>query len=391
MTWKDRPLLQRVIPLIRALRERCTRALRYLSRSNVNTPAGLPEEPDVSDEPDVPEEPDYAARIAAETSIFAQQIQVHDLPDIFHYWSNKWLRPQLETFGFSNPDQFFANYLQAAHAEAEKAGRAARFASLGCGNCDTEARVAALLVERGMRDFVIECVDINTDMLARGRALAVEANVADHIVTVLGDFNDWRPQHTYDAVLANQSLHHVMNLEGLFATIESALTEQGRFITSDMIGRNGHMRWPEALAIVHEFWAQLPANYRYNAQLMRHEELYENWDCSKEGFEGIRAQDILPLLVERFDFEFFMGYGNVIDTFVDRGFGPNFNAEADWDRAFIDRVHSRDEQEIDSGTLTPTHMLAVMRRRPFAGKLMNVRHLTPRFCLRRDHAVPDAS
>ena len=378
MNWKNRSLSERVISAIRALRQRCRRALPHLPGTDVSTAAGLPHEPD------------YAARIAAETSIFAQQTEVHDLPGIFHYWSNKWLRPQLETFGFSNPDQFFARYLQAAHAEAEKASRVARFASLGCGNCDTETRVAGLLVERGLRDFVIECIDINADMLARGRALAAAANVADHVVTVLGDFNDWRPQHAYDAVLANQSLHHVMNLEGLFATIESVLTAPGRFITSDMIGRNGHMRWPEALAIVHEFWSQLPASYRYNAQLMRNEELYENWDCSKEGFEGIRAQDILPLLVERFDFEFFMGYGNVIDPFIDRGFGPNFNADADWDRAFIDRVHARDAQEIDAGNITPTHMLAVMRRRPFAGEQVIVRHLTPAFCLRREDRVDKA-
>ena len=42
-------------------------------------------------------------------------------------------------------------------------------------------------------------------------------------------------------------------------------------------------------------------------------------------FEGIRAQDILPLLVERFTFDEFIGFGNVIDPFVDRSFGPNFD------------------------------------------------------------------
>ena len=62
---------------------------------------------------------------------------------------------------------------------------------------------------------------------------------------------------SYDAVIANQSLHHVSNLEGLFAAIKDALSPQGRFITSDMIGRNGHMRWPEALDIIHDFWRQL--------------------------------------------------------------------------------------------------------------------------------------
>ncbi|MGB8378386.1 MAG: class I SAM-dependent methyltransferase [Rhodanobacteraceae bacterium] len=311
---------------------------------------------------------DYATRIAEESSIFANQIEIHDLPPIFHYWSNTWLRPKLEASGFSNPDEFFALYLERTHAEV--AGPI-RVASLGCGNCDTEVRVARLLVDRGLSDFVIDCIDINQAMLDRGRKLAAQIGVAERINPSIGDFNSWRPHCTYDGIMANQSLHHVSNLEDLFATIESALTAGGRFITSDMIGRNGHMRWPEALTIVHEFWRELPCPYRWNTQLKRHEQMYENWDCSNEGFEGIRAQDILPLLVERFDFELFIGYGNVIDPFIDRGFGPNFDAGADWDRDFIDRVHSCDETEIRTGRITPTHMMAVTRKRRSVGHVAN--------------------
>ena len=322
----------------------------------------------------------YATRIADERAIFADQVEVHDLPAIFHYWSNRYLRPKLEAFGFSNPDELFANYLQRAHADAGSSP--VRFASLGSGNCDTEVRVAQLLVERGVRDFTIDCIDINPTMLERGRVLAAAAGVAGHVQSLLGDFNDWRPARRYHAVMANQSLHHVANLEGLFAAIESALESGGRFVTSDMIGRNGHMRWPEALAIVQEFWAELPADYRYNVQLRRHEEQFGNWDCSQEGFEGIRAQDILPLLIERFDFELFIPYANVIDPFIDRSFGPHFNADSERDRAFIDRVHARDEQEIDAGHIAPTHMMAVLRARPYAGVRLAPGHLTPRFCMR---------
>jgi hypothetical protein len=39
-------------------------------------------------------------------------------------------------------------------------------------------------------------------------------------------------------------LHHVLNLEGLFGQIKSHLKEHGLFIISDIIGRNGHLRWP---------------------------------------------------------------------------------------------------------------------------------------------------
>jgi SAM-dependent methyltransferase len=327
---------------------------------------------------DITDDPAYAARIAQETWIFADQAEVHDLPPIFHYWSNTWLRPQLEAFGFSNPDEFFSLYVERTQRDA---GRPIRVASLGCGNCDTEVRVAKLLVDRSVGDFVIDCVDINETMLERGRVLAEEAGVAAHIAPATGDFNAWRPRHRYDVVMANQSLHHVLALENLFDTIESTLQPDGRFITSDMIGRNGHMRWPEAMEIVHEFWRELPASYRWNTQLRRHEELYEYWDCSKEGFEGIRAQDILPLLVERFEFELFLPYGNVIDPFIDRGFGPNFDATAAWDRDFIDRVHARDEAEIAAGRITPTHMMAVLRKRPYSGERQWRGELAPTSCI----------
>lgn len=128
---------------------------------------------------------------------------------------------------------------------------------------------------------------------------------------------------------------------------------------SDMIGRNGHQRWPEALAIVKRHWKDLPEDKKFNVLLNRLEVEYDNWDCSKEGFEGIRSQDILPLLVQRFQCERFVGFGNVIDIFVDRCFGHNFSSDSQEDREFIDRVHAEDEAGFASGSLTPTHMVAV--------------------------------
>ncbi|MEO5558901.1 MAG: class I SAM-dependent methyltransferase [Dokdonella sp.] len=321
--------------------------------------------------------------MAAERAIFADQVEVHDLPEIFHYWSNKYLRPKLELAGFSNPDAFFANYLERACAEA--ASSPVRFASLGCGNGDTEVRVAAMLVERGVCDFTIDCIDINEAMLERGRQLADDARVSAQIRTVVGDFNQWRPAGHYAAIMANQSLHHVLNLEALFAAVEAALEPNGRFITSDMIGRNGHLRWPEALAIVQEFWKELPADYRYNVQLKRQENLFQDWDCSGEGFEGIRAQDILRLLVDRFDFELFIPYANVVDPFIDRNFGPHFDVDNPRDREFIDRVQARDEAALEAGTITPTHLIAVLRRRPYEGERKIIGHRMPRDCVR---AVP---
>lgn len=145
-------------------------------------------------------------------------------------------------------------------------------------------------------------------------------------------------------------------------------------------------RLPEALEIVQEYWRELPEPYRYNVQLRRHEAEFGNWDCSVVGFEGIRAEDILPLAVQRFGFDLFIGYGNLVDPFIDRGFGPHFDPQRDWDRDFIDRVHVRDEAEMLAGRITPTHMLAVMRRDRSAVPEV-WKHLTPSFCLRQPAAA----
>ncbi len=323
---------------------------------------------------------EYDARISTETTIFEHQEDVHDLPAIYHYWSNKYVRPIFEEFGFSNPDEFFVVFLEKCIKEHRWSRL--RFASLGCGNCDTEVRVAKTLVARGHSRFVIECVDINAAMLERGATLAADAGVSGQIKPVIGDFNQWRPAGKFDAVMANQSLHHVVELEDLFASIRNVLRQSGRFITADMIGQNGHKLWPEALQIVHEFWREMPRENTFHMQLKRYEKLYENWDCSAEGFEGIRAQDILPLLVQRFHFEFFVGFANVIDPFIGRGFGPHLDANSVDDREFVDRIHARDETEMLAGRIKPTHMIAVLRTRRYE-HAQHWKNMTPEFCVRK--------
>ena len=322
----------------------------------------------------------YDARLAAETQIYKDVPDIHILPSIFHYWSDKYLRPMLEEYGINNFDHFFAKYFMES-AKACNDGKPA-FISIGAGNCETEVRVAKIIRNNGYTDFVIECLEMNPSMLRRGREMAESEGIAQNLDFIEEDFNKWKASKRYTGVMANQSLHHVLNLEGLFDEIKLSLNPHGYFITHDMIGRNGHQRWPEALKEVHRFWQELPSEYRYNHQLNRHEEFYDNWDCSIEGFEGVRAQDILPLLLERFDFHLFIGFANVVDVFIDRGFGHNFNADQEWDRAFIDRLHAFDEQALENGSLTPTHMVAVMTTQPYSQHLYS-RGLSPERSVRK--------
>ena len=305
---------------------------------------------------------------------------VHELPAIFHYWSNKYLVPKFLSFGFGNPKEFFHLYMMRCCLRF--AGDDCRFISIGSGNCDLETEIARMLLKSGGSNFVLECLDVNQHMLKRGRTLAEENGLLNHMRFVCSDITLWEPDEQYHLVMVNHSLHHFVALERLFDNIHKVLHPEGYFVVDDMIGRNGHMRWPEALAIVQELWKELPDCYKYNHQLKRLEIEYENWDCSRYGgFEGIRSQDILPLLLKKFHFDLFVGFGNVIDVFVDRNFGHNFDPNSKFDTEFIDRVHAIDEKSINSGAIKPTHMTAAMTKNGMVQTKMN-NHLAPEFCVR---------
>lgn len=302
----------------------------------------------------------YKLMMEAEVERFNHEEEVNDLPEIFHYWSNKYLKPKFEKHGFGSPDDFFALY---AEKVIVKANKEIQILSIGSGNCDTEVRLADTLKSRGHNKFTIHCMDINQAMFERGVALAKQQNVSQHLKFLLADFNRWESKQTYDLIIANQSLHHVVELEHLFSQINQSLTKQGYFITSDMIGRNGHMRWPEALEVLKPIWRDMPNRYKYNHSFKRFEKKFKNHDCSTQGFEGIRAQDVLPLLQANFEFKLMVPFANLVTVFIDRPFGPNFDINNLEDTAFIDTIHTLDEKSFEAGVYKPTQMVAAMQKK----------------------------
>jgi SAM-dependent methyltransferase len=321
----------------------------------------------------------YESKVEQEIRIYRDVANVHELPPIYHYWSNKHLRPKFESLGFSNPDEFYVQYIaQFARSSPQST---CNILSVGAGNCDAEVRLSELLAVGHIHNFAFHCLDINPQMLARGEQLAQERNLTSHFVFVETDINSWEPRTSYDIVIANQSLHHFVELELLFEKIHHCLRENGFFLTNDMIGRNGHMRWPEALELVQACWTLLDEKQKWNWQLKRFEEVYENWDCSREGFEGIRSQDILLLLVKTFHFDCFVGFANAINIFVDRAFGHNFDESNQKDCYFIDFVSQLDDYFIESGKFKPTQMIAAMTKTGRSPARV-YKHLTPEFCIR---------
>lgn len=321
----------------------------------------------------------YVNKVQQEIAKYKEYDNIHDLPLAFHYWSDTYLRPKLESLGFSGPTDFFLQYIEqvATRPTVSKC----EILSVGSGNCDTEVSLAESLVKRNINNFTFTCLDINPHMLERGKQLASEHQLLSRFSFIETDINSWNVNKQYQIIIANQSLHHFVELEILFYKISRSLHETGFFLTCDTIGRNGHMRWPEALEIVHGLWSLLEDRHKWNSQLQRFESVYENWDCSTEGFEGARAQDILPLLIKHFKFHLFIGYSNLINIFVDRAFGHNFDVNNPRDCSFIDFVAKLDDYYIEQGKIKPTQMIASLTKSEVTPVRL-YKHLTPEFCVR---------
>ena len=319
----------------------------------------------------------YNKKTEEQINQFLSVENIHELPDIFHYWSNKYLRPKINAVFDSDSviECYTSNILDAFKETGQK-----NILSVGSGDCDLEIKIASKLLESDMINFKITCLELSPDLLSRAQSKIEKSNLTNFLNLKEVDINKWDSFEKYSSIIANHSLHHFLNLEKIFQNIYNSLELRGRFITNDIIGRNGHMRWPEVLEFVEGIWSFLPDKYKYNQQKKCLEKAFVNWDCSQEGFEGIRAQDILPMCLNYFNFSKFVAYGGIVDIFIDRDFGHNFDINNKLDLGLIDFIQLLDDRLNASGITKPTMMWAVMCKHDVKCKM--IEEISPKFCLR---------
>ena len=326
---------------------------------------------------------DHEKRIAAEIEVYRNVGNIHDLPDIYFYWANKFLAPHIaDVFGDPNVQSVLAKGLVESLRETGNPS----IVSIGAGDGSVEIGLSGLMRDLGEDRFRFECLELSPYLIERGRAAVTSAGLDAQIRFVECDINTYLFEQDYGAAFAHHSLHHITNLEHVFDQVRSRLVERGAFVISDMIGRNGHMRWPEVLAPLVHIWHSMPPRYKFHHRLGRRIEASDpdfNWDCSGEGFEGIRAQDIMPCLIECFDFEKMCVWGGLLDHFIDRGYGPNFSPENSDDTALIDRICAADFGLLNARATTPTQMVAILKGKGLSRELRSSFGLTPQECVNR--------
>ncbi len=298
---------------------------------------------------------EYKTRLEQEIENYNEVENIHDLPECFHYISNKYLCQIIEDVtGFSNFRDFFIDEINQCSSQSDDI---IRIASIGSGNSDEELTLCQQLA--CSHKVIFDCYELNPSLLEIASQKAKSLNIEMRFFQQ--DFNEINFVTTYDAFFANHSLHHVVNLEGLFQAIHQAGKHGYFFLINDMIGRNGHMSWSKAQDFLESYWMTLPERLKWNVFFEKYDLELPNFDCSQEGFEGIRAQDILPLLIDNYQFEVFVPFFSCINRIIDRVYGHNYNIDSNNpnnDIALLEHLWYMDELFLQTKYLPPTQMIA---------------------------------
>ena len=181
----------------------------------------------------------------------------------------------------------------------EREGRSVRILSLCSGAAGIERQI---LVNAGC-PVEITLFDLNENLMRQ--ATAALSSVAQ-ISGVLGDVNAISAQQfgniAFDIVMFVSGLHHVVEIEHVLETVMELLVPNGEFwIVGEAIGRNGNQLWPEALDAANRIFSRLPDRLRRNASTGKVDSTVPETDFSANSFEGIRSEEIEPLLLRYFD------------------------------------------------------------------------------------------
>jgi SAM-dependent methyltransferase len=226
----------------------------------------------------------------------------------------------------------------------------------------------AARIERGLLDGLgarveLTLMDINDDLLRLAAEDFAASGAAAKVDTICADVNAVElPRSRYDVVICVSALHHVVELEHVVDEIAASLAAGGEFWSiGEYVGRTGARLFDDSYAVADGLFARLPEPYRRNHLLGKGapDAHLRNFDCSLNTFEGIRSEDILPVLEARMEPRQVDRWSTIAWRVLGPAYVPNYDVEQIVDRALVELIAHRDVDALRSGELRPVGMKGV--------------------------------
>ena len=232
---------------------------------------------------------------------------------------------------------------------------------LGCGSGWLERALA----ERGRFRTIVAC-DFASETVARARKTAEEAGIRTIDYGVLDLENEKLPEGPFDAVFANDVLHHITALEPLFTRIHDVLAPEGRLIFNEYVGPNRFQYSDARMDVVNRYLRLLPDRLRWDPLgghiLWRRERIDERQLATDDPTEAVRSEDVMPLARRFFRPEREYLYGGGLLNPLLFGIVTNFRPGDAWDDMVIGRLCSSEERLTDAGVIEPDFRIFIGAR-----------------------------
>jgi SAM-dependent methyltransferase len=143
----------------------------------------------------------------------------------------------------------------------------------------------------------LDVYELSPGVIRKVRAgLGLARREARRVRFIRADLNFARlPENAYDVVWSSGCLHHISNLEHLFAQVERALRPGGLFAFRDYVGERRMQFAPQRLERINAVLAEVPERWRRFSRV----------EPSRPGelspFCAVRSDEILALAERRFD------------------------------------------------------------------------------------------
>jgi SAM-dependent methyltransferase len=291
--------------------------------------------------------PEYARLIQEEKDHYSKIEVTQELTEgglhASSSWKYYWSRVAEELHHSAHSD--IAGYLKCLHS---KHNRTLKILSLGSGYCGHELNLAHKL----NCPYEIICTDINETLFSEARKRAQASNLC--LQFEVQDLNFIRiPSGQYDMIFAHAALHHVINLETLFEQIAQGLNVDGILHIVEVIGKNRRLLWEENERFANLILDALPHKLTRGAKLTVSE---------GEGMEGIRQEDILPILRATFQPVYEYTHGAFMRYIcTDENLGRYLHPEEMEAKRYLDLLIDIDRSTVRNLILRPLEIWGIYR------------------------------
>ena len=232
---------------------------------------------------------------------------------------------------------------------------------LGCGS----GRFERALAERGRFRSIVAC-DFAQETVEKARRSAQETGLATIEYRIV-DLERETLGGPYDAVFANDVLHHITNLEGLYGRIHEALSPEGKLFFCEYVGPNRFQYSDERMELVNRYLRVLPDRLRLDPltgeTLWRRERLSAEKVEQDDPTEAVRSRDVLPLARQAFRAEAEYPSGGGLLNPLLFGLIANFREGAPEDDGLLRLLCDAEDRLTRSRRLEPDFLVFAGRRR----------------------------